>query len=104
MHIARARGARLRGLNQGGRFGRHLFFKRESLTAAVEIAREIFRDELQSLNTVGSSERHPWLGQAQVEAVVQLKRLPLHGIRTVSARCPRRTSHRNGDSSSEACT
>jgi len=32
-----------------------------------------------------------------VEAVVELRRKPLPGIRTVSARCPRRAAHTNGD-------
>lgn len=99
LHEARARGARLRGLNAGGRYGRHLFFSREALVVAVQVAEDFFEEVSghcrDMVHDEGGAES-PWFG-VRVEAVVNLRRLPLPGLRTVSARCPRGAAHRNGD-------
>lgn len=98
VHEAKARGARLRGLNEGGRYGRHLFFTKEALTVAMQVAEDIFEDVRDDDRDI-VGEVHPpdaWVG-ADVEAVVHLRRMPLPGIRTVSARCPRGAVHSNGD-------
>lgn len=98
LYEAKARGARLRGLNAGGRYGRHLFFSRDALVVAVQVAEDFFEDVSEHCRDIvdeGSAES-PWFG-VRVEAVVQLRRLPLPGLRTVSARCPRGAAHRNGD-------
>lgn len=86
LHEAKARGARLRSLHAGGRYGRHLFFDAHILKTATKVAVHF------CLSTVQADVR-----DSDVEAVIKLRRMPLPGARTVSARCPRGSAHRNGD-------
>lgn len=95
LHVARSRGARLRSLHAGGRYGRHLFFTSDALAVAAEVAEDYFDDvaaEARDAATVNEA----WVGN-EVEAVVNLRRMPIPGARTVSARCPRGDAHENGD-------
>lgn len=84
---ARARGAQLRKLYNGSRFGRHLFITYQSLSAILYVAEEL----------VGDTEDASASGTMELEAMVELTRRPLPGLRTVAARCPRRVQHSNGD-------
>lgn len=108
---ARSRGAMLRHLREGGRFGRHLFLSHDALAAIVQVAEDLLEvaeeraerglapkvtDGLyEGLINAGSSAA-PCTGM-EVEAVVQLRRRPLPGLRTVAAKCPRGAAHSNGD-------
>ncbi len=95
LHVARARGARLRSLHVGGRYGRHLFFTSDALAVAAEVAEDYF-DEVAAEARDAAGVNEPWVGN-DVEAVVNLRRMPIPGARTVSARCPRGDAHQNGD-------
>lgn len=108
---ARKRGAMLRHLREGGRFGRHLFISYNGLSAIVQVAEDLLEvaeeraeqgvaakitDGLyEGLVNAGKSAA-PWTGM-EVEAVVQLRRRPMPGLRTVAANCPRGAAHSNGD-------
>jgi len=97
LHTARSRGARLRALHPGGRYGRHLFFERDVLAIAAQVAEDYFDDVATEVKEASEALNEPWVGGSDVEAVISLRRMPLPGTRTVSARCPRGDSHRNGD-------
>lgn len=108
---ARGRGAMLRHLREGGRFGRHLFLSYDALAAIVQVAEDLLevaeeRAErgigvkvmeglYEGLVSAGNAAA-PCTGM-EVEAVVQLRRRPLPGLRTVAAKCPRGAAHSNGD-------
>lgn len=105
---ARGRGATLRYLGSLRRFGRHLFIGHDALAAIVQVAEELVEvveeraekglrgDELYRGLGEGTDGLARWGGN-YVEAVVELKRRPLPGKRTVAARCPRGAAHSNMD-------
>eukprot|EP00178_Gracilaria_changii_P016827 TRINITY_DN48247_c0_g1_i1.p1 TRINITY_DN48247_c0_g1~~TRINITY_DN48247_c0_g1_i1.p1 ORF type:complete len:716 (-),score=50.87 TRINITY_DN48247_c0_g1_i1:124-2271(-) len=84
---ARARGAVLRPLPPGLRFGRHVFIDPAALSALLHTAASFTPSEPQEH---GKPHSH-------LEAVLHLPRMPLPGVRTVAARCPRRASHAHRD-------
>lgn len=105
---ARGRGATLRHLGTLRRFGRHLYIKYDALAVIVQVAEELVEvveerrekglrgEELYRGLGEGRGGLVQW-GEAYVEAVVELKRRPLPGKRTVAARCPRGAAHSNMD-------
>lgn len=105
---ARDRGAILRYLGDARRFGRHLFIQYDALATIVQVAEELVEvveerterglqgHELYRGLGEGKSGSVEWRGN-YVEAVVELKKRPLPGKRTVAARCPRGVAHSNMD-------
>ena len=83
---ARARGATLRPLPPGRRFGRHLFIPVSSLEALLHVAQTYV-----TLPNFSSNHTH------HPEALIRLRRAPRPGARTVAARCPRIHAHANRD-------
>eukprot|EP00177_Eucheuma_denticulatum_P001413 GFKZ01002554.1.p1 GENE.GFKZ01002554.1~~GFKZ01002554.1.p1 ORF type:complete len:701 (-),score=62.12 GFKZ01002554.1:251-2353(-) len=105
---ARQKGAVLRRLNNGRRYGRHLFMQGETLAAILQVAEEVVEvmEERQERGVEGG-ELYKGLGEggdtminwadAQAEAIVEMKRRPEPGGRTVAATCPRGHMHANMD-------
>lgn len=106
---ARARGALLRHLKEGGRFGRHLFVSYDSLAVIVQVAEDLLevaeeradrglaiKDGLYDGLLNAGRAAGSWTAM-EVEAVIQMRRRPLPGLRTVAAKCPRGEAHSNGD-------
>lgn len=94
---ARQAGASLRKLCKGGRYGRHVFLTHAALTNILTVAEELLADHTYD-TTVKSTTNHvnPF-GSLNVEAMIDLKRLPVPGVRTVAAKCPRRQVHKRAD-------
>lgn len=103
---ARQRGAPLRKLNMNVRYGRHVFLSFDVLATMIAVAEELIADSFQSDNGEQQRQQGNELQpdalfnsglNVQIEAVIQLKKRPVAGVRTVAVKCPRRDSHRNGD-------
>lgn len=103
---ARQRGAPLRKLNMNVRYGRHVFLSFDALATMIAVAEELIADSFQSDNAEQQSQQGNELQpdalfnsglNVQIEAVIQLRKRPVAGVRTVAVKCPRRDSHRNGD-------
>lgn len=84
---ARKRGAAVRMLEDGQRFGRHIFVDARVLDAAVCFAGEYFGED------VGEEK------EEIVEYVVDISRRPGVWTSSVAEHCPRRVGHKHGDAS-----
>lgn len=105
---AREKGAVLRRLSNGRRYGRHLFMDAETLAAILQVAEEVVEvmEERQEKGIAGG-DLYKGLGEggegminwadAQAEAMIEMKRKPEPGGRTVAATCPRGHMHANMD-------
>lgn len=100
---ARERGAVLRRLQKGERYGRHLFIPREMLVLAIDVAEEeldltdpynpVDGESPELVDDAGRNDGH----RAPAEYIIDLPRMPVPRRRSVAARCPRRAGHKNGD-------
>lgn len=96
---ARKRGAPLRRLSNGDRFGRHIFLSYYALSAIIMIAEELLVDVSGAPDVQDAQLDDPLAAvlNVKIEAVIDLKRRPIAGVRTVAANCPRGNAHSNQD-------
>lgn len=98
---ARQRGAVLRRLRKGERYGRHLFITSKMLGLAVDVAEQELdltdADANDGIGYGGMTEVPDFTNEGRVEHIIKLRRMPVPQLRSVSAHCPRRSSHKNGD-------
>lgn len=96
---ARSRRALLRRLIPGGRYGRHVFVAHHALTALLHAAEDLIADteiDVNGQHIRQDTSQTDWHA-LRVEALVELRRRPQPGLRSVAAHCPRADAHAHGD-------